>query len=242
MPISADLKDYLILKCALFRGLPSEARAEIGARAGGRRVERKGAFFHEGEPARNFYLLYSGRVKLFQLDGAGGESIERLIGPGQFCGWLGLPASEGYPATARAIEASEALAWDKQDLDELFARHPELPRNAQRIQARQQRERDERYRELATLRVAQRLALTLLRLVYPHGRRFEDGFFEDVPLSRADLAQLTGTTLFTVGRLLSEWESKGIVSARRESVRIEDFRSLQGFIDQGAQGLERRRN
>ncbi|HET7294450.1 MAG TPA: Crp/Fnr family transcriptional regulator [Vicinamibacteria bacterium] len=240
--VSADLKDYLILKCSLFRGLGREARAEVGARAAHRHVERKEVFFREGQPASVFYLLYSGRVKLFQVDGGGQEVIERLIGPGQFCGWLGLPITEGYPATAMALEPSEALAWEKKDLDELFARHPELTQNALRIQARRLRERDERYRELATLRVAERLALTLLRLVYPHGRRFEDGIYDDVPLSRADLAQLTGTTLFTVSRLLSDWESRGLVTARRGSVRVEDFRGLQGLASDGPNGRSPRRH
>ena len=42
----------------------------------------------------------------------------------------------------------------------------------------------------------------------------------DMPLSRQDLAEMTGTTLFTVSRVLSEWESQGIVESGRERVVV----------------------
>jgi CRP-like cAMP-binding protein len=48
----------------------------------------------------------------------------------------------------------------------------------------------------------------------------------EIRLSREELAQLTGTTLFTVSRLLSEWNERGIVSTRREGVSVHNFQAL----------------
>ena len=48
----------------------------------------------------------------------------------------------------------------------------------------------------------------------------------EIALSRQELAQLTGTTLFTVSRLLSQWEQRGIVAARREAVLVRDLPAL----------------
>ncbi len=42
----------------------------------------------------------------------------------------------------------------------------------------------------------------------------------DLPLSRQDLANMAGTTLYTVSRTLSRWEEEGIVEAGREKVLI----------------------
>jgi CRP-like cAMP-binding protein len=42
----------------------------------------------------------------------------------------------------------------------------------------------------------------------------------DLPLTRQDIAQMTGTTLFTVSRTLSEWERQGLLSVGRERVVI----------------------
>ena len=78
----------------------------------------------------------------------------------------------------------------------------------------------DRYRELATERVERRVARALLRLVRQAGKRTEEGVHIDIPLSRQDLAEMTGTTLYTVSRILSEWEQKGLVNSGRERVTL----------------------
>ena len=48
----------------------------------------------------------------------------------------------------------------------------------------------------------------------------------EITLSRAELAQLTSTTMFTVSRLLCQWQSLGMVKIRRGGVQVRDFRAL----------------
>ena len=83
-----------------------------------------------------------------------------------------------------------------------------------------------RFRELATKRVERRVARALLRLASQAGRRLEDGLLIDLPLSRQGIAEMTGTTLYTVSRLISEWERYGILIAGRERLVIRDPRAL----------------
>jgi CRP-like cAMP-binding protein len=85
-------------------------------------------------------------------------------------------------------------------------------------------ELEERFREVATERVGQRVARQVLRLMEQIGTPV-DGAVE-IGLSREELAQMTGTTLFTVSRLLSAWEARGMVRPRREAVTICDVQSL----------------
>ena len=86
------------------------------------------------------------------------------------------------------------------------------------------RELEDRFREVATDKVGARVALQLLRLLKTIGRPVEGGV--EVGLSREELAQMTGTTLFTVSRLLSAWEARGVVRPLREAVAICDIPSL----------------
>ena len=65
-----------------------------------------------------------------------------------------------------------------------------------------------------------------MRLLEQIGQPADDGEME-VCLSREDLAQMTGTTLFTVSRLLSAWEARWMVKPRREAVAICDVQSLR---------------
>jgi CRP-like cAMP-binding protein len=77
-----------------------------------------------------------------------------------------------------------------------------------------------RYEELATQQVEQRLARTLLRLVQRAGRRVDAGVLVDVRLSRQELAEMTGTSLFTVSRVLTRWQEAGVIETRRQRVLV----------------------
>jgi CRP-like cAMP-binding protein len=100
-----------------------------------------------------------------------------------------------------------------------------------RILGRDLLELEERFHEVSTERVASRVARQLVRLGEQIGRQV-DGAVE-IGLSREEVAQMTGTTLFTVSRLLSGWEARGMVKPRREAVAICDVRSLRAVYCPG---------
>ncbi|MHB8818430.1 MAG: helix-turn-helix domain-containing protein, partial [Bellilinea sp.] len=64
------------------------------------------------------------------------------------------------------------------------------------------------------------LARTLLRRASQAGKKTDDGVLIDLALTRQDLAEMTGTTLYTVSRILSQWETQGLVRSGRERVTI----------------------
>jgi CRP-like cAMP-binding protein len=83
----------------------------------------------------------------------------------------------------------------------------------------------QRFREAATERVEQRIARTLLRLrrrsnADDRGQRFT------LRMSRQDLAEFSGATLYTVSRTLSAWKREGIVEGGRGRITISDARKL----------------
>jgi CRP-like cAMP-binding protein len=94
----------------------------------------------------------------------------------------------------------------------------------------QLRELEERFRELATEPVAQRLARQLIRLQEQVGSPQKGEAISG--LSRKGLAHMTGTTLYTVSRLLSAWGAHGLVTSRRKSVMITDIGSLRKVIEE----------
>jgi len=228
---AADLELKLVFlgQAPLFRGVSAGDRVEIASLARERELRRREILSREGEAAREISLLGTGRVKITQLAANGHEVLIRLIGPGEVCGGLGVPIGGLHSTSAEALEASRALVWEQRLLQDLFDRVPVLGRNALRIQSERLRTLEERYRELATERVPPRLARALARLVGHVGRPCEDGV--RVALSREELAQMVGTTLFTVSRLLSEWESRGLVLGRREAVIVRDLSGLAALAD-----------
>lgn len=217
--MSSDTK--LIAAVPLFKGLDREALKDVEKEARIVRAASGRAFFREGEPAHVFYVLRSGRVKFTQISAEGHEVILRIVEAGEpFGGVAAFVDNAIYPVTARAVNAAEAYAWDGQKMLALMRRFPEVGINAARMIANRFHDLQRQHRELMTERVERRIARALLRLAQAAGRRVDGGVEIDFPLSRQDLAQMTGTTLFTVSRVLSGWEQDGLIEAGRRRVIV----------------------
>lgn len=216
---------------ALFTGLDSRALDEIKAAARGRREEAGTAFFREGEPALAFFVLDRGSVKLTQLTPEGHQVVLRLLGPGDAFGGVAAFGGATYPITAEAVTEASALEWPGSIMAGLMERHPKLALNAVKFVAARLHELQVQYRQLATEKVERRVARALLRLVQQAGRRIETGVLIDLPLSRDDIGQMTGTTLYTVSRIISRFETEGILEAGRQRMVIRNPHALLKVAD-----------
>jgi CRP-like cAMP-binding protein len=186
-----------------------------------RSVEEGGFFFFQGDSAEYLYVLASGQVKLMQANPNGQQVNLRTIYPWQMFGALGAVRAEAsYPASAQTLEDSTALAIHSKFLHSMLETRPYLSFDLMNLMTAYIQEMQARYRELATERVEQRVANALIRLAGQAGIRSEKDAAIELSFSRQDVAEMTGSTLFTVSRLFSEWERQGIIKTGRERIRI----------------------
>ena len=216
---------------ALFAALEPEALREVKAAARTRTVEAGATFFHEGDAAVAFFVLETGSVKLTQLTPEGHQIVVRLLGPGDAFGGVAAFGGASYPVTAEAVTDASALEWPGDVMAGLMERYPRLALNAVKFVAERLHELQVRYRQLATEKVERRVARALLRLVQQAGRRVETGVLIDLPLSRDDIAQMTGTTLYTVSRIISRFEADGLLEAGRQRLVIRNPHGLLKVAD-----------
>jgi CRP-like cAMP-binding protein len=214
---------------SLFANISQSDCRQIVAAAQERRFSRRQTLFLEGDPVRNIILLTSGCAKILQFGQNGTEVILRLSGPGEVVGTIGLCVQGRHCSMARTLNESTALVWDASVFESVSDRFPALRRNTMHILCQRLHELEERYREISTEKVAARLSHELVRLQSQVGRPVNGSV--EIRLSREELAQMTGTTLFTVSRLLSEWDQLGIVSTRREAVLVVNLRALQELAE-----------
>lgn len=174
----------------------------------------------QGQPVRNLVLLQAGSVKLTQLSSGGEEVILWMNGKGDAVAVNHEVPGCNHTCSARAMEQCRTLTWEYSRLQALLEDYPQIRKNINQILAGRLQELEERFREVATEKVAKRLALTLLRLLKRVGTQHQSGI--QISLSREELAQMTGTTLFTISRILSRWGDEGFILPRREAVVIRD--------------------
>ncbi len=219
-------------RVALFAALDENALRDIAEAARTRSVPGGGIFFHEGDAADAFFLVRAGSVKLTQLTPEGHRVVMRLLAPGDAFGGVAAFGGATYPITAEAVTDTTALEWQGPVMHGLMERHPRLAMNALRFVAARLHELQVQYRQLATEKVEQRVARALLRLVRQSGRRVAEGILIDLPLSREDIAQMTGTTLYTVSRIISRFEADGILDAGRQRLVIRNPHALTAAADE----------
>ncbi|WP_090610810.1 Crp/Fnr family transcriptional regulator [Paracoccus alcaliphilus] len=221
----------LVRNLPLFRQMEPPALARLMARATSRRVGQGDAVFEQGATAVAFYLLLHGRLKVTQVTSDGQQVIVRVVHPGDLFGFARALARPDYPGTARAAVESIVIGWPMGDWDAVVENNPRLAINAMQTIGQRLDEAHTRLREMSTQEVERRVAHAVLRLAEKAGRIEGGGTRIDFPITRQDIAEMTGTTLHTVSRLLSAWETRGLVTGGRQKLTVIDADGLSRIAD-----------
>lgn len=223
-----DLKQVVVFQHATDEDLELILKNSIT-----RSIEEGSFFFMQGDEADYLYILTSGQVKLMQSNLNGQQVNLRTIYPWQMFGALGAVRSDGaaYPASAQTLEDSTALATPSLFLRSMLETRPYLSFDLMNLMTSYIQEMQARYRELATERVEQRVANALVRLAGQSGIKSDKEAGIELSFSRQDVAEMTGTTLYTVSRLLSDWERRGIIKTGREKILVLNPHELVRIAD-----------
>ena len=222
----------ILAQIPLFAGLSEEELDDIDQKVVALSWTEGDRLYTAGEPAEYLYVIAAGHVKAVQSTGNGQEIIVDVRGPGDFFGGYSVVGEPAYAETVEALVTTCALRMDSQYFRELLLKFPQLALRAlddvtallggARSIANQQ----------ATSTVTQRVATTLLQLADKFGQHggSGDGTLIQLPLSRADLAAMAGSTPESVSRTMSRLRKDGIVDTGRRWTSILDRDKLAAII------------
>jgi CRP/FNR family transcriptional regulator, nitrogen oxide reductase regulator len=228
MPV---LHRSLIQSLPLFRALDAAELDEVIAHATALRIPKGTAVFKQGDAATTFYVLLNGRLKVVKTTLEGKQVVIRFVVPGDIYGIAKALNRKDYPATASALVDSVTLAWDMAIWDDFMARHPAFARNVMQMMGQRIEDAHTRLKEMSTQDVEHRVAHAVLRLVTQSGRKVDEGMLVDFPVTRQEIAEISGTTLHSVSRVLGAWENAGLVVVGRQKVIVRDIERLARIAD-----------
>lgn len=228
MPID----QWLVARLPPFQGLGAEELDGILASARSTHYDKDATIFGEEEEAHSFFLLLHGHVRVVKTTPDGSQIIVRYINEGELFGIAAAIGRTTYPANAIAAVDCVVLAWPTAVWSELASRYPSFAANAYGSVGARLQETQQRVVEMSTEQVEQRVAHAILRLVQQAGRKTPEGIEIDFPITRQDIAEMTGTTLHTVSRILSAWEGNGLVRGGRQKVLVTDPHALMLIAEQ----------
>lgn len=220
-------------KSEIFKGLSSQQYADLLKSGRNIKLQPKSILFHQGDPAISCFLVNRGLLKLTKINEQGKEVIIRYIGVGELTAAVTVLKNWNYPVTAESAEDTDVTSWDKPQMIQLMHRFPEIAINLLGIILERIDDLQHRYLEVCTEHVDQRIARSLLRLMRRTGSKTREGILIDIALSRQNIADYSGTTLYTVSRTLSAWEKNGWIKSGREQIIITNPHALVQFAETG---------
>jgi CRP/FNR family transcriptional regulator len=219
----------LLARTPIFRRLNADDRERIAAVSHVARFARGDVIFSEGSPSESFYVVSTGRVKVTKLTPSGKEVILEIFGVGDPLGAVAVYQGLPFPASATALEDTTCVLVPRQRFFELLERHPSLVRGLLLGLTTRLVELTNRLAELTGTRVESRLARLFLKMADEMGRHDARGTCIPMPLSRQELADLTGTTIETAIRVMSRWSKRNLVQTEKDGFVITDRAALEAL-------------
>lgn len=206
----------LVRRCHLFAGLTDGDISILSSVIREQRYPKGNILFEEGARAVGFFVVMSGKVKVYKLSPEGKERVLHVVQPGGSFADAAIFADGCYPAFAETIAESTLLFFPKKDFLDLLHRHSQLSINMIAGLSRYLRQFTVQIEDLTFRDVPARLARYLLEIYQRSGATFT------LPLSKSQLASNLGTTSETLSRTLRKLIDEEMVEVRGKTIEIVD--------------------
>lgn len=187
--------------------------------------------FHEGDPAKYFYIVRSGHIFITKYASSGRVLSLRLASRSSIIGELPLfQAEPSYIFNAVAQCPSEVYAIEFPVLQSYLEKRPQLAVNLLKIISNHMRKQHSKFRDLLLYGKKGALYSTLIRLANSYGRDEDGGVLIPVPLTNQELANYSATARESLNRMLGELKKAGVIEYRGHLLFIKNLDYLKKEI------------
>lgn len=210
----------------LFAELDDREWAEVSQAAVRRTVPGGTRLFAKGDPTPGLHLVEEGAVRIYTVTETGAERIIDIVGPGEFCGEMGVVDRAPSAAWGEAMGETRLVVISPGALERLLQASPSVGWKICRVLAAKLRQAGEQLDEALFLRSRDRVLRHLVRLAERHGEPEGEGRIITLRLTHEELARMVGTARETVSRTLAELQDRGLLRFRGRAMWVVDFDAL----------------
>lgn len=223
----------VMARAPLFNGLSKDQLEALRAIGTVKKVEKEQIIFGEGEPARGFYVLLSGKIKVYKASMDGKEHILHILGPGEPFGEVPVFIGAAFPASAHALAPSKLLFFPKNNFIDLISKNPSIALGMIGLLCLRLKEFTHQIENLALKDVAARLSSYLLTLL--RDQQTSSGSIR-LTISKGQLAGILGTVPETLSRVLSRLSSAGYIRVQGPEITVLNPKGLEEVVTSGRWG------
>ncbi len=195
-----------------------------------KKFSKKEIVFHDSDKANGFYVVVTGKVKIFKTSFDGKEQILHIFGAHQIFGEVPVFSGKVFPASAMAIENSTILFLPKDKFIDLVEKNPKIALNMLSILSLRLHAFTNVIETLSLKEIPSRLASYLLFL---YKKKKNPRFTLDV--SKNQLASILGTIPETLSRIFNKLSQNDFLEINGKNIYIKDLNKLTDL----AEGIEK---
>ena len=214
---------------ALFQGVPVEKLKLLARQALYRTYKAGELFIGETDHAHAFYVVITGRMKLYKSSPEGREQTLNLLGPGDPFGMCTAFAIDSFPANVMALEKSGVLSIPGPVVEAVAMQEPRLLVNIIQLLSDRLRESMILIESLSLKEIPQRVASFLIHSFTAEGKKESNELV--LTVSQRELAKILGATPEALSRGIRKMSNAGMLEVNGRSIRILDPHALRELAE-----------
>jgi len=192
-----------------------------------KKVGRGEQIFSEGIDATAFFIVVSGKIKIYKLSPDGKEYTLHIHGPGDLVAEAAIFDSMVYPASCMALEDTTLVRMSRKEFLNLIKEHPELSLKMMSGYSKRLRQLVAKIEELSLKDIKARLAGYLIE-----NSSVENGVAVcHLSYSKKELSSLLGTIPETLSRALAFLKQRKLVIEKDNTIILPDPEKLRIFSE-----------
>lgn len=225
-----DKSLFLIEHIPFFRGLTPAELEPVGPLFQERRYKKGTPIFFEDDEGNEFYIIISGTVKIYRMDG-NKEFILAVFREGDFFGEMALLQPEKFrSATAQALEPTIVYVLQRKVFYQLLESNAKLTLRILEVTMDRLRIANEKIEDLTFLDVRSRILRNILRLARDYGVQTPQGILVDFKLTHQQIADMVGAVRETVTKVLLELQDDHLIDIDKKRIVIKDITRFEAKI------------
>jgi CRP-like cAMP-binding protein len=214
----------------IIENLPAEESRLLKENMKRMEVKKGRVLFREGTLSKGFYILRKGKVKIYQTNKSGKESIVYIFRKGEIFGYRPLLGDEPHPTSGAALEDCSITFINKKYFMQALDRSPVLTRKLLVNLSHEFSVLINQVTLFAQQHVRERTAL-VLRILNEKYKKEEKEFPVTINLSRDDIANYVGTSIEPLVRTLRLFKDEKIIRTEGRKIIVLKPKELEKIAE-----------
>ncbi|MDP2387754.1 MAG: Crp/Fnr family transcriptional regulator [Bacteroidota bacterium] len=224
-----SIEKYHLKSSSLFDFLTPEETQLVKGKMVRKEFLKGECLFKEKSYSKGIYIIRKGKVKIFQTNAEGKQSIVYIYKKGDYFGYRPLLANEPNPVSAVALD-NTIVSFIPSDLfSNLLSRSSHLARNLLIVLSKEFSVWINKMTIFSQYGVKERVALSLLILNNVYQKKEEEKNVA-ISINREDFAGFVGTAKETLVRMLRTFKDEKIITSKGTKIIILKPKALLNIV------------